>query len=427
MDESMETDKWLWQPRPDGPIFLRLSYRDLEDSKKQFTCSLGTNHWPAARKIRDTDFSPIIHDMGKDRHQLDLIHKLYPELQTRLEDLGNRRSSRAARNGNTLAELCAQWSTAMNKRGGNFALAKSTASRYTAIGASFASFAGNDKPAQGVDPNDLVKYRDSRLNDYGRSKKSVQLELIAIRGMFAFAMDQHGLEVNPATGVSVKRTKNELNREKRVKKRRPPTHTEADAICLAFPGPHKPFKVEDYQDYAMFARYTGLRQGEIAQIHRGDFQLYEAGEFVDRILRTPKNYERPYQGAVPDSFILCLYVADTESRGTKTGLERIVPVADKLLPVVDLQLARSQGKMLFPFAAKDGCRTFGRTWLKRVKKVDDELTMHGFRHYAASEMENNGVSEAVSSIILGHVKDDIHDRYFHKQIRVLKEAVDKIY
>jgi hypothetical protein len=40
MDESMETDKWLWQPRPDGPIFLRLSYRDLEGRKKQFTCSL---------------------------------------------------------------------------------------------------------------------------------------------------------------------------------------------------------------------------------------------------------------------------------------------------------------------------------------------------------------------------------------------------
>jgi hypothetical protein len=73
MDESMETDKWLWQPRPDGPIFLRLSYRDLEGRKKQFTCSLSTSHWPSAREIRDTDFAPIILNMDKARHQLTAI------------------------------------------------------------------------------------------------------------------------------------------------------------------------------------------------------------------------------------------------------------------------------------------------------------------------------------------------------------------
>jgi len=55
-----------------------------------------------------------------------------------------------------------------------------------------------------------------------------------------------------------------------------------------------------------------------------------------------------------------------------------------------------------------------------------DLTMHGFRHYATSEMENERVSEAVSSVILGHTRGDVHDEYFHKRISLLKEAVDKI-
>jgi len=31
MDAKMETNKWLWQPHKNGPIYLRLTYRDLED------------------------------------------------------------------------------------------------------------------------------------------------------------------------------------------------------------------------------------------------------------------------------------------------------------------------------------------------------------------------------------------------------------
>lgn len=177
----------------------------------------------------------------------------------------------------------------------------------------------------------------------------------------------------------------------------------------------------------MFARYTGMRQGEIAHVLASDFNLYAADVFVDQILKTPKSYERAFKGRIPKGFVLCLFIADSDARRTKTGLERVVPITDKLLPVVRSRIKKAKGGALFPFAVADGGASFGRKWLKLVKKIHEELTMHGFRHYAASEMENNGVSEAVSSIILGHVKDDVHDGYFHKQIRVLKEAVDKIY
>ena len=61
---QMESDKWLWQPHKSGPIFLRLTYRTLDGKIKTFVRSLHTDHWLTARKIRDTEFTPIILDMA---------------------------------------------------------------------------------------------------------------------------------------------------------------------------------------------------------------------------------------------------------------------------------------------------------------------------------------------------------------------------
>ncbi|MBT3292263.1 MAG: hypothetical protein HN380_33375, partial [Victivallales bacterium] len=77
----METNKWLWQPRKNGPIHLRVTHTTLEGQRKSFVRSLRTNHWPSARKIRDTEFAPIILDMQKAMLQLELIHELYPQLE----------------------------------------------------------------------------------------------------------------------------------------------------------------------------------------------------------------------------------------------------------------------------------------------------------------------------------------------------------
>jgi len=53
--------------------------------------------------------------------------------------------------------------------------------------------------------------------------------------------------------------------------------------------------------------------------------------------------------------------------------------------------------------------------------------MHGFRHYAASEMENGGAGSNICSMILGHATSDVHSGYLHITVAAMKEAVDKIY
>ncbi len=55
--------------KADGPIFLRVSYTDRDGRKRQFTRSLNTNNWTQARRVRDTEFAPIILGMEKARAQ----------------------------------------------------------------------------------------------------------------------------------------------------------------------------------------------------------------------------------------------------------------------------------------------------------------------------------------------------------------------
>jgi integrase len=189
-------------------------------------------------------------------------------------------------------------------------------------------------------------------------------------------------------------------------RRRVPTHDEADRVCTAFPV-IRAHPVEDCQDYALFARHTGLRLGEIAQLQVDDAVLLPGDTFLDAVLRNPAQHQRPYQpeDGVPAGMVLCLYVKDAGERETKTGLERLVPVADKLLPALNRRLEKASGKdrQLFPAAVADRGAIFGRAWLRGVKEIHTELTMHGFRHYATSEMENNGVSRTVASAVLARV------------------------
>ena len=432
----METNKWLWQPRKGGPIHLRVTHTTLDGKHKSFVRSLRTNHWPTARKIRDSEFAPIILDMQKARLQLELIRELYPQLEERLESgvhggYGPERGD-GGRNSATLQEVYNSWCKALSTPGGNYATSEGTAKRYTAIGGVLVLHIGENVPVSAVTQQDIVDYRDTRLSDYGKSKKTVDLELIAIRSLLRYAVEQHDeLTTNPAEGVNVKRTKAERTRETRRNKRRPPSHEEADRICVHFPAQHKRYTTDDFQDYAIVARYTGMRQAEIAHIRVEDLQLYEDDRFCDVILSNPAQYVKPYRGETAAAHTLCIYVVDVEDRTTKTGLERVVPVADKLLPVIERRVAQVGDGAIFPFAESDSGASFGRLWLKKVKAIHRELTMHGFRHYAATEMANNGVEAGVSAAVLGHVlgpeQDSVHEGYIHRSVGALKKGVDRIY
>ena len=127
------------------------------------------------------------------------------------------------------------WKSGLSTKGGNYETADATASRYSAVVDRFASFAGKDTKISDITSQDILKYRDKRLEGDLSSKKTVDLELGALKRLFGYAVEKHGLAINPALGITVKRTRSEKNRETRVKKRRPPTHDAVSYTHLTLP------------------------------------------------------------------------------------------------------------------------------------------------------------------------------------------------
>ena len=141
----METNKWLWQPHKSGPIFIRVSYRDLENNLKIFAKSLRTNNLPIARKIRDTEFSPIILSLDKAKTQLDIIIKRYPELEKQLKcGLHGEYADQKDENEFTIGEVYKVWVQELNSKGGNYQTAERTAKRYSTICQSFVNNVGEN-------------------------------------------------------------------------------------------------------------------------------------------------------------------------------------------------------------------------------------------------------------------------------------------
>ena len=409
----LKSDRWLSQPRKDGPVYLRLSYPALDDPAKicRYRASLGTNDMDQARKIRNKYIVPILSRLSSDVlacrkilvHFLHEIDAAMPDLPRELDEaLGISNEVTRRPTAVKLAALIEDYTAKMFAPTGSHTTALATAKRYRGIYRRFLANVGN-VPIPRITTADVQAYADSRVDVEGASKKSVDLEITALRRLFKYAVKTEQIKDNPGTGVEVERTPAERRREKRGGARRPPTHEEMDRICSDFPMPPRTirFTCEDFQDLALIARYTAMRQQEITNLKGKDF--IEQGD------------------------ILCINVADDDERTTKTGMQRLVPVANRLRPVIDRRRPSTPEAPLFPQAYDDNGKYFGKLFCRLVKNVASDIVLHGFRHYANSEMANAGVENDVRKQILGHARTDTHDGYTHFDVAILKRSVDKIY
>ena len=120
MDNPMESNKYLWQPRPNGPIHIRVSYADANGKRCHLCRSLRTSHWPSARRIRDAEFMPLILDVNKAKAQLELIGELYPHLVDQLQKgVHGGWGPDTEGGGHTLQDLVEQWGKAIAAERGN--------------------------------------------------------------------------------------------------------------------------------------------------------------------------------------------------------------------------------------------------------------------------------------------------------------------
>ena len=83
----------------------------------------------------------------------------------------------------TIQDFRDRWIKAISSKGGNYAVAPSTSLRYAFSGRSFVAFAGGKTPIDEITANHVSDYRDDRIENYGKSKKTVDNELSALRSM----------------------------------------------------------------------------------------------------------------------------------------------------------------------------------------------------------------------------------------------------
>lgn len=117
---------------------------------------------------------------------------------------------------------------------------------------------------------------------------------------------------------------------------------------------------------------------------------------------------------------------------TEAGKNRVIPIAKKILPLIK---ARYNPENKFLITEDGKPITYShfreRIWLPLMKQLKQlgmaQHRIHDTKHTTATALSNAGVDDLTRKYILGHKTDtDITDRYTHRRIEQLVEAIDKI-
>ncbi len=233
------------------------------------------------------------------------------------------------------------------------------------------------------------------------SATSVERHLQDLRRLFRWLLGEGRVsrKDNPFDGVGVARVS--------PGHKRAPTPEEAETL-MGLPRPDA-IAALTWRAMPMLARYTGCRVSELAQL-RGEDVVQTRGVRCFRVT-----------GQGP-------------GRSVKTvASERLVPVADKLEPLVnELLRKRKKGRLLDAgdYKAKDGtvkyAHGFLKHWNRRAKKVAPDLSFHCWRVYANDAMATAGVDIGDRERLLGHKSDRTQAAYTPENLERLKRAVDSI-
>lgn len=149
----------------------------------------------------------------------------------------------------------------------------------------------------------------------------------------------------------------------------------------------------DFTAYALVMIYTGMRPGELKQMLKENVHLDEAPPYMIGGIKT------------------------------ENGKNRIIPIAEAILPLVRDMYDRGRRKLLemnddnFRAAWKEMCARAGTRY----------LTPHKCRHTFCSELALQGIQPGVIMKIAGHAKYQTTMGYTHIQtLPVGSEAVNKI-
>lgn len=112
---------------------------------------------------------------------------------------------------------------------------------------------------------------------------------------------------------------------------------------------------------------------------------------------------------------------------TEAGKKRIIPMHHRIVPLIEKCMNESTSKTLFTnnYGSELKYSSFIRHhWQHILDLVESEHTVHDTRHTFVSKMDRAGVNRVTLQRIVGHAGASVTDRYVHKDVQELIEAVD---
>ena len=254
-----------------------------------------------------------------------------------------------------------------------------------------------DKPLEAVGKADAIAYRD-RIASQGLAGRTVNQTVKLLRGIYSEAVEQGHIGRNPFAGVD------RLPEDTEDTKREPFTNTEVAAIIEAAKG--------DMKGLVILAATTGLRLMDGARLQWRNLDL-TALQISIKTAKTGAKLKLPIHPA------LAKWLKE-QPRGI--GAAPVFPtLADKGGPGksgLSMQFKRLMERAEVGAGMSREREGRGRSTCRK--------SFHSLRHFAATQLAQNGVRAEVARAITGHADQESHAGYITADVDSLRSAVNAI-
>jgi len=299
------------------------------------------------------------------------------------------------------------------------AFAASSVAKYGSSLQACRTLLGEDADPERISTRDITHFRDTLLTlpahwqlrrtgaataDEGErcvSGRTASDTLMVLRKLLRWLIDEGKIarRDNPADGVRVARVTS--------KQKRAPDARELDAL-MSIPV-FRRFHGDplSWEMLPWFARYAGLRAGEIAQLTARDIVEHDGVRCLDISVRGDKTLKTP-------------------------SSVRLVPVAERLAPHLDrLLAAKARGRLFDASDWTNGTEVkyahgFLKYWNVEAKSVGPDLSFHCLRVYFNNALATANVDIIDRERLMGHKSTRTQAAYTPVELGRLKLAVNQV-
>lgn len=249
-------------------------------------------------------------------------------------------------------------------------------------------------PLSSVRAKDIESFRDARLKEVGATTVTDDLKII--RTAFNKARRQGTIHSNPCEAVDFPKAEAQV--------REPFTVQEVGLLVAEAP--------EEWKTTILLGFYAGLRLGDAVRLDWRSVD-FEKGMLTFKAQKTGK------QETLPIHPMLAAHLG--RIAGDTGG--KISPSLARL----DIAGRSGLSRQFLDIVRKAGLDAGAEEKKREGKRRRfTAKTFHSLRHGFVSSMANAGVSKELRMKLAGHTTEAVAEKYTHREVRILREAVEAI-